>query len=93
VSDAVDADVRVVCRLTRMGAGGLALEVGVRPFPQGRLHPPGEGAAVVFAARAETRLGARRDLEAEVREARGLVESLPPSEATRVGAWSATSAC
>ena len=87
VGKTVDADPRIVVQLTPMGDGGLALEIGIRPLPAGRMHAPGEGAGIFFAVQDTQRIAARRDLEGERRAARALVESLALSDEARTDPW------
>jgi superfamily II DNA or RNA helicase len=87
VGETIAADSRIVCQLTPTGETGLTLEVGLRPLPDAALQSPGEGAAVVFARTETRRLAARRDLDAERRQAHALCASLGLPESARASAW------
>jgi superfamily II DNA or RNA helicase len=68
----VAVETRLIARLDPLDAGGLRIELGVRPFGHGVLNLAGHGPETVFGFLGDERVHAERDLRAE----RGAAERL-----------------
>ncbi len=77
-----DPDRRLVARLAPDELG-LEMAIGVRPMADGPFWLAGEGPQTVFAAEAETRVHAQRDLPGEKEAARQLADDLGLGPRTR----------
>ncbi len=83
----VAADSRPILRLRELPAGGLGLEVRLRPLPGGPLFPPGEGPARLASLVGARRSFAERDLPAEAAAVGATLGGLPLPPAASAPPW------
>ena len=83
----VEANARIVARLTPMPEAGLRVELCVRPIEGGPAFAPGEGSAEVLGIREGRRVHAHRQLEGERERAHTLVREADITEEWMHGLW------
>ena len=88
----IQADPRLVARLTPGEKLSVRLELRVRPLGEGRAVEPGAGPLIASAFREGRRVRAERDPEAEIAQARALLASLnlPPGAETALWTYDLT---
>jgi superfamily II DNA or RNA helicase len=81
----VEVETSLIARLDPLDAGGLRIELGVRPFGHGVVNPAGYGPETVFGFLDDERVHAERDLRAERAAAERLRAELQLHEADADG--------